>query len=139
MIIGEASERTGLPPKTIRYYEEIGLVAARRAANGYRDYDGVTLQRLGFIARARSLGFSLDECRMLLSLWDDQHRASADVKTLAERKIAEIDRKMAELAELRGTLSDLARGCAGDARPDCPIISSFAGRSAGHPPKSPRG
>ena len=126
MNIGEAARQTGLPTKTIRYYEDIDLVTADRAENGYRDYDDVAVQRLAFVARARGLGFSIDECRSLLSLWADRNRASADVKHLAEDKIAEIDRKLTELHELRDTLATLVRACAGDDRPNCPIIESMA-------------
>jgi MerR family copper efflux transcriptional regulator len=79
-----------------------------------------------FLARARSLGFSIEDCRTLLALWEDRGRASADVKALASRHLAEIDRKMAELAEMRDTLSDLVRACAGDDRPDCPILKGLA-------------
>ncbi|MDG4647155.1 Cu(I)-responsive transcriptional regulator [Roseibacterium sp. SDUM158017] len=126
MNIGEVSERTGLPAKTIRYYEEIGLVRPDRDANGYRRFDGQHLHKLAFLGRARSLGFSIEDCRTLLALWEDRERASQDVKAVAERHLAEIDAKMAELAAMRATLSDLVRRCAGDRRPDCPILSDLA-------------
>ena len=128
MNIGHTAERTGLPAKTIRYYEEIGLVRPQRAANGYRDYGEADLHRLGFLQRARSLGFTIDECRLLLSLYDDTHRASADVKAIAVAKIGEIDRKIAELKSLKSTLGTLADHCHGDDRPDCPIINDLAGK-----------
>lgn len=128
MNIGHTAERTGLPAKTIRYYEEIGLVRPQRAANGYRDYGETDVHRLGFLQRARSLGFTIDECRLLLSLYDDTHRASADVKAIAVAKIGEIDRKIAELKSLKSTLSALADHCHGDDRPDCPIINDLAGK-----------
>ena len=118
MNIGDASERSGLPAKTIRYYEDIGLLRPSRAQNGYRDYSGQDVHRLRFVQRARSLGFSVDECRQLLSLYGDRHRESADVKRLAQDKLAEIDRKIAELEGLRTTLSHLVRNCHGDDRPD---------------------
>lgn len=127
MNIGTAAEQANLPPKTIRYYEEIGLVMPSRAGNGYRDYSDKDVHRLRFLQRSRSLGFTIDECRMLLSLYEDKHRASADVKTVALQKVAEIERKIAELQTLRDTLSDLARHCHGDNRPDCPIIDDLAG------------
>ena len=85
MNIGEASERSGLPAKTIRYYEDISLVAPDRAENGYRDYSSSDVHRLRFLHRARNLGFSIDECRLLLSLYTDRNRASADVKAVAEQ------------------------------------------------------
>lgn len=126
MNIGRASERSGLPAKTIRYYEEIGLILPDRAANGYRDYSSSDVHRLAFLQRARSLGFTVEECRQLLALYHDHSRASADVKDLATRKITEIERKMAELAELKHTLDHLVQYCHGDERPDCPILESLA-------------
>ena len=126
MNIGEASEATGLPAKTIRYYEDIGLIKPARAGNGYRDYDNKDVHRLAFIQRSRSLGFTIEECRSLLSLYEDKDRASSDVKALALEKITEIDRKLKELKSLRTTLKTLADHCHGDHRPDCPIIDEIA-------------
>lgn len=129
MNIGEAADATSLPAKTIRYYEDIGLIKPDRLANGYRDYDNNDVHRLAFIQRSRSLGFTIDECRFLLSLYEDKERASSDVKALALEKIVEIDRKLKELKSLRNTLKALADHCHGDDRPDCPIIDEIAGRS----------
>ena len=126
MNIGEVAEAAGLPPKTIRYYEDIGLITPLRADNGYRRFTEAHLHKLAFIARARGLGFSIEQCRTLLALYEDRGRASADVKKLAETHLAEIDAKMAELAEMRSTLGDLIHACAGDHRPDCPILSGLA-------------
>ena len=130
MNIGQAAERSGLPVKTIRYYEEIGLVRPARGENGYREFLDPDLQRLKFLQRSRSLGFSIGECRELLSLYEDHNRASADVKEITRAKIVEIDRKIAELKSLKRVLSDLAGACHGDNRPDCPIIDDLAGGSA---------
>jgi MerR family copper efflux transcriptional regulator len=127
MNISAASDLTGLPAKTIRYYEEIGLVVPVRRANGYRAYDAQLVHRLAFLHRARSLGFSIDECRLLLSLYDDKHRASADVKRIALEKIEEIEKKIDELTAMRATLAHLAETCHGDQRPDCPILDDLAG------------
>ena len=127
MNIGQAADRSGLPSKTIRYYEEIGLVSPMRRANGYRDYSDEDLHRLRFLQRARRLGFSIEDCRALLSLYDDRSRASADVKALAAARIAEIDARIDELATLRATLSRLVSACHGDDRPDCPILDDLAG------------
>ncbi|PCJ93301.1 MAG: Cu(I)-responsive transcriptional regulator [Hyphomicrobiales bacterium] len=127
MNIGHAADASGLPTKTIRYYEEIELVRPGRAENGYRDYSDNDVHRLRFLQRARGLGFSIDECRSLLSLYDDEGRASADVKAMALDKISEIDSKISELRSLRNTLSNLAKNCHGDDRPDCPIIDDLAG------------
>jgi MerR family copper efflux transcriptional regulator len=127
MNIQSVAEMTGLPAKTIRYYEDIGLVAPKRSGNGYRVFDEAALARLGFVGRARSLGFSLDECWLLLGLWDDRARASSEVRDLARQHIGEIDRKLAELRDMRRTLSELVQSCHGDDRPNCPIIETLSG------------
>jgi MerR family copper efflux transcriptional regulator len=130
MNIGDVAARSGVPAKTIRYYEEVGLIRpAERTSNGYRAYSPTDLHILRFVQRARSLGFTMKECKQLLGLWSDPQRASGDVKALAEVRIAHIDRKMAELAAMRSTLIALADSCQGDARPDCPILEDLADRS----------
>ena len=127
MKIGEAARGAGLPVKTVRYYADIGLVSPQgRSEGGYRDYDEAAVSKLSFVARARRFGFSIPECRELLSLYEDQGRESADVKRLAEAKIATLDARLAELADLRDELARVARACAGDDRPDCPILDRFA-------------
>ena len=127
MNIKIAAQQSGLPPKTIRYYEDIGLLRPGRAGNGYRDYSAADVHRLRFVQRSRSLGFSVEECRQLLSLYGDTARESAEVKAIAETKLDEIDRKIAEFEELRATLSHLVHACHGDHRPDCPILDGLAG------------
>ncbi len=126
MNIGQASEASGLPAKTIRYYEEIDLVRAERAANGYRDYSEAAVHKLRFVHRARDLGFSIYECRQLLALYEDENRSSADVKSLALTKIEEVERKIRHLKEMQSTLEHLAKTCHGDKRPDCPILDELA-------------
>jgi Cu(I)-responsive transcriptional regulator len=127
MNIGEAAARSGLPAKTIRYYGDIGLVVpSHRRPNGYRDYDEQDLHRLKFVQRSRSLGFSVEECRELLDLYRDRARASADVKRLAQKRIADIRRKIEELRAMEITLVRLAEHCHGDHRPDCPILDDLA-------------
>ncbi len=126
MNISEVSKATGLPVKTIRYYEEIDLIRPNRAANGYRRFQQTDLHKLAFLARARSLGFPIESCRSLLALYDDQTRASADVKAIAATHLAEIDQKLSELTQMRDTLRVLVKACAGDDRPDCPILSDLA-------------
>ncbi|SFG24319.1 Cu(I)-responsive transcriptional regulator [Palleronia marisminoris] len=127
MNIKDAGARAGLPAKTIRYYEEIGLVTPPRDTNGYRAFREADVHKLAFLGRARALGFTIEDCRTLLSLWEDDSRASADVKALAREHLAEIDAKIAALQDMRATLSDLVDRCAGDHRPDCPILQSIAG------------
>jgi MerR family transcriptional regulator, copper efflux regulator len=130
MNIGDAAERSGLPAKTIRYYEDIQLLKPARSGNGYRDYSVEDVHRLKFLQRARGLGFSVEECRQLLSLYGDRRRESADVKAIAETKLVEIDRKIAELMGMRRTLEHLVHSCHGDERPDCPILDELAGEAS---------
>ena len=118
MNVREAAVKSGLPPKTIRYYDDIGLVVPGRRGNGYRDYDNRAVQQLGF---------SIDDCRQLLSLYEDKGRASADVKALAESHLDEIDKRLEELLHLRDTLKHLVHACRGDDRPDCPILADLSG------------
>ena len=131
MNISDAAAETGLPPKTIRYYEDIGLVSPMRRPNGYRAYDGDDIHRLRFLQRARSLGFSVRDCRALLSLYADDGRASAEVRAIASRHLAAIRRKIAELKSLEATLSGLIEACHGDALPDCPILDDLAEHGSG--------
>lgn len=127
MNISEAASRSGVSAKTIRYYEDIGFVKPLRAENGYRDFRESDLHKLTFIGRARSLGFTIEDCRTLLALYDDKDRASADVRAVAKQNLAEIDRKVAELSAMRETLSHLIAECSGDHRPDCPILKDLSG------------
>ena len=128
MQIGNAAQMSGIPAKTIRYYEEVGLIQpAHRTESGYRTYDESDVATLRFIQRARGLGFSVKEVRLLLGLWADRARSSADVKGMALDHIGEIDRKIAELQSMRDTLVDLTERCHGDDRPDCPILDDLAG------------
>jgi MerR family copper efflux transcriptional regulator len=124
--IGEAAKRSGLPPKTIRFYEQSGVVApAGRDANGYRFYRESDVETLRFIHRARLLGFSLKDIGDLLALYRDQSRASRDVKDLALRHVADLDRKIAEMTAIRDVIKRLAERCHGDHRPDCPILDDL--------------
>jgi MerR family copper efflux transcriptional regulator len=128
MNIGQAADLSKLPVKTIRYYEDIKLVTPNRLSNGYRDYSENDVHRLAFLQRSRSLGFSIEECRLLLSLYDDDQRSSSDVRSIASAKIGEIDKKIKELRSLKLTLEALVQNCHGDGKPDCPIIDSLAGK-----------
>jgi len=130
LTIGEVAERVGLPAKTIRYYEEAGLVApAARAKNGYRVYDARALEVLGFVKRARDLGFGMDDVAELLALLRDERRASADVRFVALRHLVRVQRKLVELERLRAALSDLIERCANDEHAGCAIIEELAGRA----------
>ncbi len=131
MNIGEAGRQAGLPAKTIRYYEDIGLLRPARRGNGFRDYGDKDIHELRFIARARGLGFSVEECRHLLELYRDTGRASADVREMAAGHIAAIRAKIIELRAMERTLSQLVDRCAGDERPDCPILEGLGSDQVG--------
>ena len=126
MNIGDVADLSGLPAKTIRYYEDIGLVEPLRSANGYRSFRQSDVHKLAFLGRARALGFTIEDCRSLLKLYADIDRASAEVKQIAEEHLDRIDRKIAELTEMRATLSHLVDACAGDHRPNCTILADLA-------------
>ncbi len=132
MNIGQAAKASGVSIKLIRYYEQIGLLPAiGRTAAGYRVYDARAVNLLHFIKRARALGFAMADIRLLLDLWQNQHRASADVKNLALQHVADLNHRIAVLTAMRDTLQHLAQACHGDTRPDCPILADLA---AGEPP-----
>lgn len=123
MNIGAASRASGVSQRMIRHYEQIGLIpSAARRDSGYRDYSDADVHRLRFIANARDLGFSIEEIGVLLALWSDQNRASAEVRALALAHAEELGRKARALEAMRSTLVALADQCHGDDRPDCPII-----------------
>lgn len=127
MKIGDAAKKAKIPVKTVRYYADIGLVTPNgRSESGYREYDSKAISKLQFVARSRSFGFGISACRELLSLYEDHSRASADVKRIATARIAELDDKLHEMQLLRDELAHLVDHCAGNARPDCPIIDGLA-------------
>ena len=127
MKIQDAARETNLTEKSIRYYESIGLIDPARRENGYRDFSQNDIHKLQFLARARRLGFSIEDCRQLLDLYNDKSRASKDVKAIAKAHLTQIDEKIAELQALYSTLDVLVSSCHGDKRPDCPILSDLAG------------
>jgi Cu(I)-responsive transcriptional regulator len=123
MNISAASKAAGLPVKTVRYYADIGLVEApSRSDAGYRSYDDAAVRKLVFARRSREFGFSIEECRELLGLYQDQDRTSSEVKRIASKRLEEIEVKQRELQSLHDELSHLVKSCRGDNMPDCPII-----------------
>lgn len=132
MTIGEAAQASGVTAKMIRYYEEIELIGPiARTESGYRTYTDADVHTLRFIRRARDLGFMVERIAELLALWRDRSRHSADVKRVALEHVAVLERKIAELEGMANTLRELASCCAGDDRPDCPILEDFEEGSAG--------
>ena len=126
MNIGDVAKRTGMPVKTIRYYEDIDLIRPLRDTNGYRVFRETDIHKLAFLGRARTLGFSIEDCRTLMALYEDESRASADVKQLAQQHLQKVRDKIAQLQSMQATLTDLVDACAGDNRPDCPILRDLA-------------
>lgn len=125
--IGDVAKQTGLRAKTIRYYEDIGLVKPLRDTNDYRVFRDSDLHKLTFLSRARALGFTIDDCRALLALYEDESRASGDVKAIARKHLDEIEAKVRDLQAMHATLTHLVAECAGDNRPDCPILKGLSG------------
>ena len=127
MNIGQASKATGVSTKMIRYYESVGLIRpADRTDSNYRDFGERDINDLRFIRRARNLGFSVVEIGQLLALWRDGERPSREVKAVAEKHIADLDARIAEMRAMADSLRHLATCCAGDDRPDCPILGDLA-------------
>jgi len=125
--IGDAAAATGVSAKMIRHYESIGLVPpASRTFAGYRLYAEADLHRLRFIKRSRNLGFSMKQIEVLLGLWNDQARASAEVKKLARAHADELGQKIREMQAMQRVLENLARHCQGNDRPECPILDDLA-------------
>ncbi|MCX7256054.1 MAG: Cu(I)-responsive transcriptional regulator [Polaromonas sp.] len=125
--IGQAAAQSGVSAKMIRHYETLGLLpAVPRTDAGYRQYGQAQIHTLRFIRRARLLGFSMVEIAELLKLWQNQSRASADVKRIALAHVADLERRIAEMQAMRQTLQELASCCQGNQRPDCPILSGLA-------------
>ena len=123
MNISQAAHVAGLPVKTVRYYEDIGLVKApARSAAGYRQYDDDTVNKLNFVRRSRAFGFSIKECRELLGLYHDTARQSAHVKRIASKRLLEVQQKQRDLKALHDELERLVNFCKGDQNPQCPII-----------------
>jgi MerR family copper efflux transcriptional regulator len=134
MNIGEAAKASGVSAKMIRHYESDGLFAeAARTESGYRQYTDKEISTLRFIRQSRDLGFSIEQIRALLGLWQDRKRPSRQVRALALTHIEELDDKLKELQAMKATLEHLVHCCHGDDRPDCPIIETLAQDTAPAP------
>lgn len=138
MNIGEAAKASGVSAKMIRYYETTGLIPkAERRASGYRDYSPADVHNLRFIRRARDMGFAVAEINELLGLWRDRSRHSADVKRIAAAHVEELSARIAAMEEMRRTLQTLIGCCAGDDRPDCPILADLSEPGSPEAPARP--
>jgi MerR family copper efflux transcriptional regulator len=127
MNIGQAASASGVSAKMIRHYEEVGLVRPpRRTASNYRTYSASDVHVLRFVKRARTLGFSMQDIKELLALWQNKGRPSASVKKIAARHISDLKRKVAEMESMIQALEHLAQNCHGDERPECPILEDLA-------------
>ncbi|MBB3892808.1 MULTISPECIES: Cu(I)-responsive transcriptional regulator [Phenylobacterium] len=127
MNIGQAARASGVSAKMIRYYEQIGLIRpADRTDSNYRSFSERDVNDLRFIKRGRSLGFSVEEITNLLSLWRDHTRPSREVKAIADAHVSDLRARIAEMQAMADTLTALSEGCAGDDRPDCPILIDLA-------------
>ena len=125
--IGTAAQRAGVSPRMVRHYESLGLLApVARTESGYRQYSEADIHALRFIRRARDLGFSMPEIATLLGLWQDKQRASASVKQIAQSHSDDLQQRIAAMQAMQRTLQQLVGCCAGDARPDCPILDDLA-------------
>ncbi|WOO31285.1 Cu(I)-responsive transcriptional regulator [Diaphorobacter limosus] len=127
--IGQAAERAGVSPRMVRHYEGLGLLnGVARTDSGYRQYSEADVHTLRFIRRARDLGFSMEEIAQLLGLWQDKARASAQVKQIAQRHIANLSERIAAMQAMQRSLQALVGCCHGDERPDCPILDDLAAK-----------
>ena len=127
MKIGAAARVAGITVKMARHYEAVGLLPpATRNESGSRLFSNADIHTLRFIGRGRSLGFSLQAIRKLLSLWQDAHRSNAETLHLAEEHMANLLHKQSQLTTMIGTLQELIDACAGDGRPECPILDDLA-------------
>ncbi len=138
MNIGQAAEASGVSAKMLRYYESIGLIPkAGRTDAGYRTYGEAEVNTLRFIRRARDLALPIERIELLVGLWRDKGRSSAEVKRIAAEHVAELRAKIAELAGMCAALQELADACHGDHRPECPILRDLEGGPRTAAPMAP--
>ena len=126
MFIKDLSKKLKITTRAIRHYEEIGIITSKRMENNYRYFDDSNLDKLKFLVRARKLGFSLDECKELIKLFENDNRKSENVRNIAKNKLENIDKQIKELKDLKKSLEWLVLKCPGDEKPDCPIINELA-------------
>jgi Cu(I)-responsive transcriptional regulator len=126
MYITEISKKLKITTRAIRHYEEIGIIKSKRLHNNYRHFDETNIDKLKFLVRARKLGFSLEECKELIKLFENQNRKSENVRNIAKNKLNVITNQINELKDLKKSLEWLVMKCPGNNKPDCPIIDELA-------------
>ena len=126
MFITEISKKLKITTRAIRHYEEIGIIRSKRLENNYRYFDEVNIDKLKFLVRARKLGFSLEECKELMLLFENNNRKSEQVREIAKNKLKSIKKQITDLKDLEKSLKWLVLKCPGDHKPDCPIIDELA-------------
>ena len=126
MLITEIAKKLNITPRTIRHYEEIGVIKSNRLENNYRYFNTENINKLKFLVRARNLGFSLEECKELIKLFDNSNRKSENVRDIAKNKLIKISNQIKELEDLKESLEWLVRKCPGNSKPECPILNELA-------------
>ena len=126
MFISELSKKLNITTRAIRYYEDLGIISSKRQNNNYRYFDVKNIEKLKFLVRARKLGFSLEESKQLIILFQNDNRKSANVKDIAKNKLNSISKQINELEDLKKSLEWLIKECPGNDKPDCPIINELA-------------
>ena len=127
LTIGEAAKATGTRPETIRYYEKVGLLpSAPRSAGNYRGYGAKDVARLGFVRRARELGFPIDHIRELMALAEQHDHDCCGVDDLTRQHMAEIERRIVDLTALRRELGSMLAACRGGRMAECRILEALA-------------
>lgn len=126
MNIGAVSKQTGLSSKSIRLYEDKGLITPpQRSGSGYREYSPQHVQQLNLISRAKNAGFSLLECKEFVQLASNPNRKSSEVKAKTREKLKEVESKIRELKEIESQLKEWLSACPGDSGSHCPILEDL--------------
>ncbi len=125
MNISEIAKKLNITNRAIRHYEEIGIIKSKRQPNNYRYFDSINVDKIKFLVRARKLGFSLDDCKELIKLFENKNRKSENVRNIAKNKFNKISQQILELEDLKKSLEWLIKKCPGNSKPDCPIIDEL--------------
>ena len=126
MFIQQVAKKLNITTRTIRHYEDLGIIKSKRLENNYRVYDTKNYDKLKFLVRARNLGFSLKECKELIKLFENESRQSSSVREIAKKKLNDLKLQIQELDNLKVSLEWLVKKCPGNEKPNCPIIDELA-------------